>query len=47
MLSELNRGEIKTLDLYNKEQQLMINMLYASIWNKTPKHWDLLMKSKQ
>ncbi|MDE6586213.1 MAG: DUF3427 domain-containing protein [Clostridia bacterium] len=37
VLSELRNGEFNKLNSYNEEQQLMVKMLYSSIWDKTPK----------
>lgn len=35
--TEMELGRFNDLSVYNAEQQLMIKMLYASIWDKTPK----------
>lgn len=37
VLSELQSGKFNTLNSYSEEQQLMVKMLYSSIWDKTPK----------
>lgn len=37
VLNELQGGKFKELNSYSEKQQLMVKMLYSSIWNKTPK----------
>lgn len=37
VLSELQNGKFNELNSYNEEQQLMVKMVYSSIWDKTPK----------
>lgn len=37
ILSELQGGKFREVSSYSAEQQLMIKMLYSSIWDKTPK----------
>ena len=37
VLSELQSGKFKKLNTYSEEQQLMLKMLYSSVWDKTPK----------
>ena len=34
--TEIGHGRFEELSTYNRDQQLMIKMLYASIWDKTP-----------
>ena len=37
VLNELQVGKFKELNSYSEDQQLMVKMLYCSIWDKTPK----------